>query len=102
MVIALLVAAVEFGVLIFFIRGRYRLTRLPETIATPPEQWPALTIVVPARNEEATIDTGLDSMARLTYPRLQILVVNDRSTDRTGEKVLAWAAKDSRIQTLTI
>lgn len=45
---------------------------------------PSLTIVVPARNEEAEIEAALRSLLQLNYPQYQIVAVNDRSTDQTG------------------
>src|SRR5258708_2183645 len=46
---------------------------------------PSLTIVVPARNEEADIEPALTSLLHLNYPSYQVVAVNDRSTDSTGE-----------------
>ncbi|HJX84517.1 MAG TPA: glycosyltransferase family 2 protein [Candidatus Angelobacter sp.] len=46
---------------------------------------PALSIVVPARNEEADLETALRSLLHLNYAGCEIVAVNDRSTDRTGE-----------------
>lgn len=53
------------------------------------EQWPSVTIMVAAYNEEAVIGDCLDSLAKLDYPvgKLDILVINDRSRDRTREIV---------------
>lgn len=53
------------------------------------EQWPSVTIMVAAYNEEAVIGDCLDSLAKLDYPdgRLDILVINDRSRDMTREIV---------------
>jgi len=48
-------------------------------------QWPRVSVIVAARNEERDIETGLRSLLQLDYEDLEILVVNDRSTDRTGE-----------------
>jgi glycosyltransferase involved in cell wall biosynthesis len=45
---------------------------------------PSLTIVVPARNEEAEIEAALRSLLRLNYPQYEVVAVNDRSTDQTG------------------
>lgn len=42
-----------------------------------------VTVIVPARNEEKNIRTCLEKLMQQDYPHLQILVVNDRSTDRT-------------------
>ncbi len=45
---------------------------------------PSLTIVVPARNEESEIEPALRSMLQLDYPNLEVVAVDDRSTDQTG------------------
>ncbi|HEX3586180.1 MAG TPA: glycosyltransferase, partial [Candidatus Angelobacter sp.] len=45
---------------------------------------PTLTIVVPARNEEAEIEAALRSLLQLNYPHYEIVAVDDRSTDQTG------------------
>jgi len=49
--------------------------------------WPTVTVVVPAHNEELVIRNILDALLEVDYPaeRLLILPVNDRSTDKTGE-----------------
>lgn len=44
---------------------------------------PAISILVPAFNEEATIAGAVRSMLQLTYSEFEIIVVNDGSTDRT-------------------
>ncbi len=46
---------------------------------------PPVSIVVAARNEEKNIAEGLTSLLNLNYPNKKIIVVNDRSTDGTGE-----------------
>jgi len=73
--------------LFFLIRGALRLSRLESTDSIKPT--PSLSIVVPARNEEDTIETGLRSLTQLEYPKLEIVVVNDRSTDSTLSKIEA-------------
>src|SRR6478609_8347498 len=56
---------------------------------------PSLTIVVPARNEEAEIEAALRSLLQLNYPQYQVVAVNDRSTDKTGEIMERLAAEPS-------
>lgn len=46
---------------------------------------PKVTIVVPARNEAATIEPALRSLRNLDYPNYEVVAVNDRSEDATGE-----------------
>ena len=55
----------------------------PENLA----DFPLVTIVVPARNEERNIAFCLESLLALDYPRFNILVVDDNSSDRTAEIV---------------
>jgi glycosyltransferase involved in cell wall biosynthesis len=45
---------------------------------------PSITVVVPARNEAADITATVESLLSQDYPNLQILAVDDRSTDDTG------------------
>ncbi len=46
---------------------------------------PKISIIVPARNEERHVEAASRSLLGLEYPDLEIVVVDDRSTDRTGE-----------------
>jgi cellulose synthase/poly-beta-1,6-N-acetylglucosamine synthase-like glycosyltransferase len=62
-------------------------------IATPewdrrpeaPDREPRVTIIVPARNEEEHIRETLTQLLALDYSNHEIIAVNDRSTDRTGQ-----------------
>jgi glycosyltransferase involved in cell wall biosynthesis len=51
--------------------------------ATPPDA-PSVSLIVPARNEAATIEPALGSLLALEYPNNEVIVVDDRSTDSTG------------------
>jgi glycosyltransferase involved in cell wall biosynthesis len=46
---------------------------------------PRVSIIVPARNEEEMIEQALNSLLLLDYDNYEVIAVNDRSTDRTGE-----------------
>jgi len=58
-----------------------------------PEGSPTITVIVPARNESADITATLESLLNQDYPNLQILAVNDRSTDTTGDLMDALAVQ---------
>ena len=53
-------------------------------VVEPGALQPSVSIVVPARNEEANIGACLDAAVEQTYPDLQIVVVDDQSEDRTA------------------
>jgi len=55
----------------------------PENLA----DFPFVTIIVPARNEERNIAFCLESLLALDYPLFEIFVVDDHSTDRTAKIV---------------
>ena len=57
---------------------------------------------LPAKDEETYLADCLKSIQRQTYPNLEILVVDDRSTDRTGAIAREIAATDPRVRVLTI
>ncbi len=46
---------------------------------------PLISIIVPARNEERDIEQSLARLLELDYDNYEVIAVNDRSTDRTGE-----------------
>jgi len=48
-----------------------------------------LSIIVPAYNEESTIVANLKSLMSLKYPQYEVILVNDGSTDKTMEKLIA-------------
>src|SRR5215467_5937104 len=50
-----------------------------------PQGNPRVSIIVPARNEEDSIDQALRTLLVLDYDNYEVIAVNDRSTDRTGE-----------------
>jgi glycosyltransferase involved in cell wall biosynthesis len=58
---------------------------LPEWDREPAVPHPSVAIIVPARNEEESIEQAMLRLEALDYDNYQIVVIDDRSTDRTGE-----------------
>lgn len=63
---------------------------------------PLVTAIIPAKDEEATLADCLASVCAQDYPNLEVLVVDDRSADRTGEIARSFATADPRVRVLTI
>ena len=78
------------------------LMTLSEQEIIPHVQWPKLSIVIPACNEADTIEEAGRSLLTLDYPNLEVIFVNDRSTDNTGEIIDRLAASDPHFRALHI
>lgn len=57
-----------------------------------------VSIIVPARNEEFNLPTLLDSLLETSYQPVEIVLVDDRSTDRTAAMARAYAERDARVR----
>jgi cellulose synthase/poly-beta-1,6-N-acetylglucosamine synthase-like glycosyltransferase len=78
--------------LLLWLLSQFR-SRRPAGPQRPPAEWPTISILVPAYNEEAAIGGALEHLLAADYPphQRQILVVSDASTDRTDEMVRRFA-----------
>jgi len=70
-----------------------------------PSNHPRVSIIVPACNEEEDIEQGLSGLLALDYDNYEVIAVNDRSTDRTGEimdRVAASPAAHGRLRVVHV
>ena len=67
----------------------------------PPPRTPRVSVLVPARNEEAHIRDCVRSLLAQDYPDFEVLVLNDHSTDHTGEILATLHTGDERLRVLT-
>src|SRR5271155_1790886 len=58
----------------------------------------SISVLIPARNEERAIAASLDSLLASRGVAIEIIVLDDASTDRTAEIVLGFSARDSRVR----
>jgi chlorobactene glucosyltransferase len=74
-------------VVTFWIHGQYGLEKVPEqtNLTGFGESLPLISVIIPARNEARNIRRCVESLLVQTYPNYEIIVVNDRSTDATGQ-----------------
>lgn len=59
---------------------------------------PLVSVIVPARNEEGKIGRCIESLLNQNYPNFELVVIDDRSTDSTGDIIASYAARDNRIK----
>jgi cellulose synthase/poly-beta-1,6-N-acetylglucosamine synthase-like glycosyltransferase len=67
--------------------------------------WPSVTVIVPAKDEAAAIAHSLRSVLASDYPNLQVVAVDDRSTDATGrlmDEVAASPKSRGRLRVLHV
>lgn len=62
---------------------------------------PLISVIVPVYNTASWLRRCLDSICSQSYQNLEILCVNDGSTDNSAEILVEYAAKDSRIKVFT-
>ncbi|MCC5857813.1 MAG: glycosyltransferase [Ectothiorhodospiraceae bacterium] len=63
---------------------------------------PSLMVIVPAMNEAHALEPALRSLLASDFPSLQIVAVNDRSTDATGEIMERLANEDPRLTVIHV
>lgn len=63
---------------------------------------PLVTVLMTVYNAQAYLDLALESLVRQTYDRLQIIVVNDGSTDETASIIEEFKKADSRIELVAL
>ena len=84
------------GVVVYLTVNLIYLVRL-EPVLHKLDGLPMVSVCVPARNEERGIRACLESLLKQDYPQFEVIVVNDHSTDRTGELIQDLAEKNSRL-----
>ncbi|MDA8165081.1 MAG: glycosyltransferase [Desulfobacteraceae bacterium] len=82
--------------------GMRRLVRLRDVPPAGDGELPKVSIVIPACNEADTIGPALQSVLGLAYPDLEVLVVNDRSTDGTGDVLRHMRQRYPRLKVIEI
>lgn len=70
----------------------------PPDEAPLPMSAPHVSIIVPVRNEEATIDACVASLLAQDYPDFDVTLIDDGSTDSTPQLLLQWEKRDHRVQ----
>lgn len=85
-----------------FWRGMRGAPRLHQVTPEGPLPLPRLSVVVPALNEGTTVEAAMRTLLSIDYPDIEIIAVDDRSTDRTGEILDRLAASDPRLRVVHV
>jgi len=64
--------------------------------------YPALSVIIPACNEEESIEQAVRQLISQDYPNLEVIVVNDRSTDNTGAVLEKLKVQYPQLKVITI
>jgi chlorobactene glucosyltransferase len=83
-------------IIIYWIHNQYHLD-IVVTPAPPPASAPLVSVCIPARNEETNIRRCVEAVLRQDYPNLEVIVLDDRSTDSTLTQLKDIASRDSRL-----
>jgi len=84
-------------VIIYWVHSQYHLD-IVVTPAPPPAAGAALiSICIPARNEENNIRNCVESALEQDYPNIEVIVLDDYSTDATLTQLIEIASRDSRL-----
>lgn len=59
----------------------------------PPRETPLISVLIAAKDEEANIEPAVRTMLAQDYPNFELIVINDRSSDRTGQILDAICAE---------
>ncbi len=76
----------------------YVLLKPIETSRRSDRDLPFISVLVPARNEEGKIRRCLESLLKQNYPNFELIVIDDRSTDSTGQIIQSIAESDDRVK----
>jgi glycosyltransferase involved in cell wall biosynthesis len=85
---------------VLLLRHRGAIPKLP--VLPEPMTLPRLSVVVPARDEGPAIARAIGSLLEQDYPDFEVIVVDDRSSDRTGAVLRELAASDRRLLALRV
>ena len=84
--------------IIFWIHDQYHLDVVVTPVPPPtPAGAPLISICIPARNEEHNIRKCVEAVLAQDYPNIEIIVLDDRSTDGTLTQLKEIASRDSRL-----
>jgi glycosyltransferase involved in cell wall biosynthesis len=97
---SLAISLITIGLTIYLLVG---LNKIQQLSAQPLlSEQPPVAVIIAVRNEEDDLEKALQSVLNLNYDNYRIVVVNDRSTDRTGEILQDFKTRHPQLDMVTI
>ncbi|MGI9190406.1 MAG: glycosyltransferase [Longimicrobiaceae bacterium] len=94
--------AVFVATLVELVRGGRTLVSLVEVPPVADEDAPSVSVVIAARDEARGVESAMRSVLAQRYPRLEVIAVDDRSNDGTGEILERLAGDDPRLRVVHV
>jgi len=86
--------------IVYWLHNQYHLDIIV-TPTPPPTNAPLISVCVPARNEERNIRACVEAILTQDYPNFEVIVLEDRSTDMTGEILRSLAAQNDDLNVIS-
>lgn len=99
---AITMLALWTGMCIYLLIATRRIAYLKDISPLTGNQLPAVDAIIAVKDEEAEVEEALRSVCNLQYPSLNIVVINDRSTDNTPAILQRMAGQNPAIKLITV
>jgi chlorobactene glucosyltransferase len=86
--------------IIYWLHNQYQMDIVVEP-TPPPANAPLISVCIPARNEERNIRACVEAVLAQDYPNLEVIVLDDRSTDATPTILTDIASRDARLHSIS-
>jgi len=104
------IASLVFGLIALFwlthglrvLYGALHLPRLQNCGVASDEDCASISLLFAARDEEEKLPAALETLSALDYPRLEIIAIDDRSTDATSRILAEHNRKDARLRVVRV
>jgi chlorobactene glucosyltransferase len=86
--------------IVYWLHNQYQMDIVVEPTSSPINP-PLISVCIPARNEERNIRACVEAVLAQDYPNLEVIVLDDRSTDATPSILADIATRDSRLHPIS-